>query len=135
MVILAGFYNLTGQKDKALEWYRKAAALDPEDSNAQMILARFLYTEKKTDEAETLVAQILKKRPKLADARMLKSEILILQKKYQDALDILTALEKEEPKAHRVQYFKGLSYIGLGEPNQAIVITSYSIHYTKLYDG
>ncbi|NDY73816.1 cytochrome c biogenesis factor [Desulfobacter hydrogenophilus] len=119
LVILAGFYNLTGKKEQALELYRKACAIDPDDMNTRMVLARFLYRDEKKDEAEKELKEIMNKRPGLASARRLKSEILISQKEYQPALQLLSALEKDEPNSHRVQYFKGLCYIGLGDPNQA----------------
>ena len=119
LVILAGFYNLTEKKEKALELYRQASAINPGDMNTRIILARFLYRNKKVDEAEKELKEIMDKRPRLASARMLKSEILIFRKEYQPALQLLTSLEKDEPNSHRVQYFKGLCYIGLGNPNQA----------------
>lgn len=119
LVILAGFYNLTGKKEQALELYRNACDIDPDDMNTRMVLARFLYRDKKKDEAEKELEEIMNKRPGLASARMLKSEILISKKEYQPALQLLSALERDEPNSHRVQYFKGLCYIGIGDSNQA----------------
>lgn len=119
LVILAGFYNITGQEEQALEFYRQACAVNPGDMNIRILLARFLYRTGKVDDAEKELKTIMDKRPRFAPARLLKGEIQISQKAYQPALQLLTALEKEEPNAHRVQYFKGLCHIGLGEPNQA----------------
>ena len=50
---------------------------------------------------------------------MLKSEILVSENKFTQALQLLDELEKEEPKAPRTHYFKGLCFIGMGNYDQA----------------
>ncbi|WP_321495874.1 tetratricopeptide repeat protein [uncultured Desulfobacter sp.] len=119
LLTIAEFYAFTDKKDQALKWFKKAASLDPENSNTHMALARFQYKEKKINEAEILVDDILNKRPKLPDARILKSEILIFKKEFQSAFNILTPLGIEDPKSYKIQYFKALCCIGLGELPQA----------------
>ncbi len=116
---LAKFYDIIGKTENALAFYEKAIIIDPENISAMQALARYQYKNKNLDAAEKQVSEIMEQRPEFYPAKMLQSEILIFKKEFEKAMQILTLLEKEEPNAPRVHYFKGMCHIGLGDPNQA----------------
>jgi tetratricopeptide (TPR) repeat protein len=58
---------------------------------------------------------------------MLNSEILVSKKEFETALSLLISLEKEEPNAPMVHYFKGLSHLGLGDINKAAQSVSKAV--------
>ena len=118
-LITAGFYAKINNKDKSLEMYHKALSLEPDNVAVKNSIARFHYKHKDIKSADKIISEILSKRPKFYPARMLKSEILVYKKKFTEALRLLEELEKEEPRAPRPYYFKGLCFIGTGNYDQA----------------
>ena len=119
LMIAADYYDKVNNQDKALEMYTKAASLEPDNISVQETIARFHYSHKDIESANKIISAILSKRPQYYPARMLKSEILVFEKKFTEALQLLDVLEKEEPKAPRTYYFKGLCFIGTGNYDQA----------------
>lgn len=130
---LAGFYDVTNQDQQALEMYEKAITIDPEDINTKLLLARFQYKNKRVDESEKLVSQILEQRPKFSPANELQSEILIFKREFEKAILLLSDLEKEEPNNPRVHYFKGLCQIALGDTDQAAASVAKAVELNPAY--
>nr|MDA8134184.1 tetratricopeptide repeat protein [Desulfobacteraceae bacterium] len=111
----------------------KAASLEPENISVQDTIARFHYSHKNIDAANKIISNILSERPQYYPARMLKSEILVSEKKFTEALQLLDALEKEEPKAPRTHYFKGLCFIGTGNYDQAKTVVARAVELNPGY--
>jgi len=118
-LVLAGFYEKTNKKDNALKTYETALSIEPDNVAVKNTIARFHYKHKNIKTSEDIISEILSERPNYYPTRMLKSEILVHDKKFDEALRILDGLEKEEPKAPRPYYFKGLCFIGTGNYDQA----------------
>ena len=118
-MVLAGFYNAAGNREKALAAYQKAMELEPENVRIKHAVARYYLTQGAVDDAEKQIAEILASRPNYFPGRLLKAEILAARREFASAIEILDQLIKEDPRAARAYYFKGFSHYGKGEFNSA----------------
>jgi Tfp pilus assembly protein PilF len=61
-MVIAGFYDTVGRIDKTLTTYKKALDLQPDDIRIKNTIARFYLKNKKMEEAEKYILDILKER-------------------------------------------------------------------------
>ena len=132
-LVAASFYDKIKNEEKAFKIYQEALSMEPDNISVKNTIARFHYSHMDIDSSKAIIDEILSQRSKFFPTRLLKSEILISEKNYSDALNILTDLEKEEPNAARLFYFKSLAYIGTGNYNQAKISVSKAIELSPSY--
>lgn len=116
--MLADFYVLTGQLDKALAEYASLYEQHPGDLRAKKNYVQLLIDTHRLDQATKLNDEILKANPKDVDGMILRGQVLRAQGHFQEAVQILsTALQLDAGNAV-AHYQLGLCYNALGNAEQ-----------------
>ncbi|MSQ69569.1 MAG: tetratricopeptide repeat protein [Gammaproteobacteria bacterium] len=115
---LAGYYETTGQFDKAIAQYEKMLKDQPDSLLAVNNLAMFL-AEYSTDEASQkralALTVALQKVPEPAYLDTI-GWVEYKNHNFQRAVDFLEQASKGAPKAALIHYHLGMAYLGLGKP-------------------
>jgi Flp pilus assembly protein TadD len=95
---LGGAYYQNGDNDKALEHYRKAAEIDPENGLYQRSLADYFYTVAgRVEDALDLYKKILDKQPGNLEAALMAGHLNVALKKFDDAEQYYKQVLEIEP--------------------------------------
>jgi tetratricopeptide (TPR) repeat protein len=94
--MLASFYLVNKQFDKAEVEYKALAALDPEKPESQAVLADFYSSVNRLDEAVSLYQAIIAKSPEYRPARYRLGEILLMKGDVQGATAQVNEVLKAE---------------------------------------
>ena len=128
---LASLYEASGRTEKAWQTYRNIAAAartGPDGLRAKAQLARLVSTRGQTDEAEKLVAEVLKENPRDGEGLAMRARLALAKGDLHQAISDLRAVLKDQPdsietmaalaNAHRANHEPELAYDVF---NQAIV--------------
>lgn len=113
---LAGYYARMKSYDRALEAMQKAAEIKKDDPNVLVNMAELHFDFNKVKEAEATVDKVLEKEKGHVDANLLKGRILLTRRDFGSALERFDVVVRESPRNPMAYYFRGLSYIGKGDP-------------------
>ena len=114
-VRLAQLYHVNGDSNRALALIDAVTELDPEYPVAWETRARIAIEHKDWPAAEAAVAKLRPLEGQATTADYLHGQVLASTGKMEEAVKVFTAVIDADPSSP--------------------VITSYSIHYTKLYDA
>ncbi len=139
----AGIHQLRGdahlikkQTELASSDYTNALALQPDNTDALMGMARIAYINTDSDKALEYIEQILGHDPDNAPAWTMKGEILRLSNKYQEALTAFQRALDAKPDDVSARMGKATTLISMGEPDQALLdIDLVQARYPNLYLG
>lgn len=138
---LADLLNETGQPERALSTYKKAAEMDPEDVNIPMFMGQIYETMGKLQNAEACYHKALAMNPDSPFLLSLVSRIrtraalddineLISQEEYEEALKIID--KYFDPFDVTVfHYHKGIALSRMGRPREALPLLT---DYLDLYE-
>jgi tetratricopeptide (TPR) repeat protein len=104
--------DATGAPGKAALRYAEALAFAPEDTTLGPARVRSLMKAKRTAEATSDAAAIVKARPTDVDAALLQAEVAIESGEGDAALAMLDAIEKTSPGRAQTPYLRGRVYAG-----------------------
>jgi tetratricopeptide (TPR) repeat protein len=113
---LAAYYARMKFYDRALETMQRAVEIKPGDPNVLVNMAELQFEFNKVKEAEATVDKVLEKEKGHVGANLLKGRILLTRRDFGNALDRFNVAVKESPRNSMAYYFRGLSYIGKGDP-------------------
>jgi tetratricopeptide (TPR) repeat protein len=113
---LAGYYARMKSYDRALEAMQKAAEIKKDDPNVLVNMAELHFDFNKVKEAEATVDKVLEREKGHVDANLLKGRILLARRDFGSALERFDVVVRESPRNSMAYYFRGLSYIGKGDP-------------------
>ncbi len=104
--------DATGAPGKAALRYSEALAFAPEDTTLGPARVRSLMKAKRTAEATSDAAAIVKARPTDVEAALLQAEVAIESGDGDGALKMLEAIEATSPGLAKTPYLRGLAYAG-----------------------
>jgi tetratricopeptide (TPR) repeat protein len=107
---LGNFYFSRGAADKALEEYRRGAAIDPHNVEIQNQMVECYLLTGRTKDAEALNSRIVKERPKDVTATLARGRILLTSGRNEEAISVLRSLLAHSQDSAQVHYFLGLAY-------------------------
>ncbi|XP_043943181.1 protein O-mannosyl-transferase TMTC1 [Protopterus annectens] len=99
---LGALYYNTGRYEEALQVYKEATILQPENSEVHLALAQVLAMVGKVKDAEKLANHIAEKHAKCVECYRLLSAIYSKQEKYNKALEAIEKALKMKPKDMKV---------------------------------
>jgi tetratricopeptide (TPR) repeat protein len=79
-------------------------------------MAELHFDFNKVKEAEAAVDKVLEKEKGHVDANLLKGRILLTRRDFGSALERFNVVVRESPRNSMAYYFRGLAYIGKGDP-------------------
>jgi tetratricopeptide (TPR) repeat protein len=113
---LAAYYARMKSYDRALDAMQKAAEIKPDDPNVLVSIAELQFDFNKVKEAEATVDKVLEKESGHVGANLLKGRILLTRRDSGSAIERFNVVVKEGPRNSMGYYFRGLAYIGKGDP-------------------
>ncbi len=117
--VLGEYYVNTGELEKATSEFALLSRQHPTDLSVTHDYVELLLRQNKTDEAERVNDDALKKNPKDAGAQMLRGRILNLRGQFNDAIDILQAALKDAPQHAGGHYQLGFAFNKTGNLERA----------------
>lgn len=117
---LGAVYDASGQKDKAIENYEKAIALNPELADLQATLGLAYVESGDIAKAESALTKATASGADTVDTRTLKAVVLYKQNNNSAALaafDKLLELDNRNAAAH---YFRGQTFVRMQQDDKAI---------------
>ncbi|MBL8234002.1 MAG: tetratricopeptide repeat protein [Bryobacterales bacterium] len=116
VILAAQLQDLMGRKREAIQGYRQALAMNPNDVAVMNNLA-FLIAESggSLDEAEALVRRALEKSPRAADSTDTLGWIQFKRKRFDEALQTFRSLAVKYPGNHNFRYHYGLVLLQRGD--------------------
>ena len=117
---LAQYYAVLKQKDKALAFVERAAALEPGNVTYQETLANALINVRQYDKACEVLERLYDSHHDREDILSLLTQLYEQQHDYEAAIRTLTKLETMEGKSERLSYAKSNFYTQLGNKKAAI---------------
>ena len=110
-----------GETDRALGLFEQALKVSPNDGEASLDCAQFLFQQEKLPEARALAEKVLAAAPDNARAQTLLGQILFAQKDYRAAREKLEQAVVSAP-SFDTGYLLGITYIQLGDFNRARLV-------------
>jgi len=121
--------QLQGDADSALEKYRRAMALDPQEAETYRLMG-YLYEELgKLDAAEKALRRAAKLNPRSQELHTALGEIYFKQGRLEEALSEAQQAIKLAPRDYQLYLNLALIYRKLGEPSQAIATIEQALPY------
>lgn len=117
--LLAHLYQISGDPEGAIRYYRESLRLQPLDDAAKIHLAEVLRTANRLDEAQALFLEAIETRPESAAVLAGLGQIALAKERFDLAVDFLERALAEAPSANRLHYPLGLAYRGLGDAGKA----------------
>lgn len=117
--LLAGYELSLGNREQALEIYRKVAALTPGDPAPLYRQGVILLEKGEMDKAEKTAETLVQKFPQKSEGARLKGLIAYQRKNYADAITALQTSVKIAPSLEGL-YYLGLSMYSRGELENAL---------------
>ena len=118
--LLAESNQRTGRRVEAIEEWRKALAMSPNDKRLQGRLAESLIRGRKYEDAEQLLQPLVAGQPENGEWQYLLGETLFEQRRADAALPHLIAADRLLPGHLPTAEVLGRVYLALGQPEKAI---------------
>jgi len=117
--LAASYETYRGNREKALEYYQKIMAADPDDANAAFRIGMMFIGRGEVDKAERIADELIKKASKRPEGHQLKGLVLYTKKNYDQAITELQGVVKnyQNPGAY---YYLGLSHYQRNELEMAL---------------
>jgi tetratricopeptide (TPR) repeat protein len=94
---LAYEYYIKGNLDKSIENYKRILQLDPSNENANKFLIVVLKDANRSEEADQMLLDMIKKNPDVAEFRVQYGDVLFYQDKFDDAIKEYKVALKLDP--------------------------------------
>ena len=107
LLMLGEAHTANDSIDLALDAYRNALELSPNDSNGVQKISQLLINRGNYTAAEPILTSHLEQFPANADAHILLIESYILQQRWNDALAVTRELEKQDQQLAKGIYLRG----------------------------
>ena len=107
LLMLGEAHTANNSIDLALDAYRNALELSPNDSNGVQKISQLLINRGNYTAAEPILTSHLERFPENADAHVLLIESYILQQRWDDALAATRELEKQDQQLAKGIYLRG----------------------------
>ena len=117
---LSQYYSHLKDKQRALQYCRKAAALEPENTTYLATLADALLSQREYNETIGVLEQLYSLCHDRDDVLGMLVQLYEQQEQYDKAIDALTRLEVLEGKSERLSYAKSNLYTKKGDKRAAI---------------
>ncbi len=111
-----------GRYLKSRELVRQLLATNPDQFEAQILMARTYNWEAKYDSAAQILVPLLEAHPEVSDAKGALLDCRLWAKNYSEALVITTQLLLEQPKNNELKLKKAQSYQGLNQEKQGLAL-------------
>ena len=118
--LLAEMNQRMGRRVEAVEEWRKALSMKPDDRRVKARLAESLVQNRQYEEAERLLNPLVAAQPDHGDWQYLLGEALLEQRRADAALPHLTASQRLQPDHLPTLEALGRAYLALGQPAKAI---------------
>jgi tetratricopeptide (TPR) repeat protein len=132
---LGAVYDQSKRTKDAIEAYKRAADLDPEDAHNLGALAQALLNDNQLDEALKEYRQLADADPEDASTLVHISEILRRQGKYDEALATVKKAVKKDPDSPEAGYNEGLLLDVLGRYDEAAQVYEHMVELTSHANG
>ncbi|WP_415356447.1 tetratricopeptide repeat protein [Halioglobus sp. Uisw_031] len=107
LLMLGEAHTANNSMDLALDAYRSALELSPNDGTGVQKISQLLINQGNYTAAESILISHLEQFPANADAHVLLIESYILQQRWNDALTVTRELEKQDQQLARGVYLRG----------------------------
>ena len=107
LLMLGEAHTANNSIDLALDAYRSALELSPNDGTGVQKISQLLINQGNYTAAESILISHLEQFPANADAHVLLIESYILQQRWNDALTVTRELEKQDQQLARGVYLRG----------------------------
>jgi tetratricopeptide (TPR) repeat protein len=132
---LGAVYDQLKRPKDAIDAYKRAADLDPEDVHNMGALAQALLNDNQLDEALKIYRQMADADPEDASTLVHISEILRRQGKYEDALATVKKAVKKDPDSLEAGYNEGLLLDVLGRYDESAQVYEHMVDLTSHANG
>ena len=132
---LGAVYDQLKRTKDAIEAYKRAADLDPEDAHNLAALAQALLNDNQLDAALKEYRQLADADPEDASTSVHISEILRRQGKYEEALTTIKKAVKKDPDSLEAGYNEGLLLDVLGRYDEAAQVYEHMVDLTSHANG
>jgi len=132
---LGAVYDQLKRPKDAIDAYKRAADLDPDDAHTMGALAQALLGDNQLDAALKEFQQIAAADPEDAGAVIHISEILRRQGKYEEALTAVKKAVKKDPDSPEAGYNEGLLLDVLGRYDEAAQVYEHMVDLTSHANG
>ncbi len=132
---LGAVYDQLKRTKDAIDAYKRAADLDPEDAHNLAALAQALLNDNQLDEALKQYRQLADADPEDASTIVHISEILRRQGKYEEALTTIKKAVKKDPDSLEAGYNEGLLLDVLGRYDEAAQVYEHMVDLTSHANG
>ena len=132
---LGSVYDQLKRPKDAIDAYKRAADLDPEDARGMGALAQALLNNNQLDEALKVYRQMAAADPEDASTSVHISEILRRQGKYEEALATVKKAVKKDPDSLEAGYNEGLLLDVLGRYDEAAQVYEHMVDLTSHANG
>jgi len=116
---LGDFYKTIGRNDQAKAVFEQLAKDSPKFMPPRYALAQYAFDEKRIEDGDKIVADILKERPKDPQALILSGRSHIEHKEPEKAINDLEAALKLDPKLPMLHHLMGIAYEQTGNFDRA----------------
>ncbi len=132
---LGAVYDQLKRPKDAIDAYKRAADLDPDDAHTLEALAQALLNDNQLDAALKEFQQIAQADPENASAVIHISEILRRQGKYEEALTAVKQAVKKDPDSPEAGYNEGLLLDVLGRYDESAQVYEHMVDLTSHANG
>jgi tetratricopeptide (TPR) repeat protein len=132
---LGAVYDQLKKPKDAIDAYKRAADLDPEDVHTLGALAQALLNDNQLDAALKEFQQISEADPEDASATIHISEILRRQGRYEEALTTVKKAVKKDPDSPEAGYNEGLLLDVLGRYDESAQVYEHMVDLTSHANG
>ncbi len=132
---LGSVYDQLKRPKDAIDAYKRAADLDPEDAHSMGALAQALLSDNQLDEALKVYRQMAEADPEDASTSVHISEILRRQGKYEEALTTVKKAVKKDPDSLEAGYNEGLLLDVLGRYDESAQVYEHMVDLTSHANG
>jgi predicted Zn-dependent protease len=120
--LLAESNQRTGRRVEAVEEWRKALEMIPDDRRIQGRLAESLIRDRKYEDAEQLLKPLVAAQPENGEWQYLLGETLFEQRRADVAVPHLIAAARLMPRHLPTSEVLGRAYLALGQPSKAVAL-------------
>ncbi|MGA7244619.1 MAG: tetratricopeptide repeat protein [Terracidiphilus sp.] len=132
---LGAVYDQMKRPKDAIDAYKRAADLDPEDGHTMGALAQALLNDNQLDEALKAYRQMADADPEDSSTIVHISEILRRQGKYDEALTTVKKAVKKDPDSLEAGYNEGLLLDVLGRYDESAQVYEHMVDLTSHANG
>jgi tetratricopeptide (TPR) repeat protein len=132
---LGAVYDQLKRPKDAIDAYKRAADLDPDDAHNLEALAQALLNDNQLDAALKTFQQVAQADPEDSGAVIHISEILRRQGKYEEALTAVKQAVKKDPDSPEAGYNEGLLLDVLGRYDESAQVYEHMVDLTSHANG